>query len=117
MNVKYIQLYKGEYIKQSSNTSNNKLIKLKPKVIVFDLDETIGSFYDLELLWRGLHIYKNKNDYVFDNTQENFNKLLDLYPEFLRYGILNILDFLKFKKQTDEYTYIQIINYQKYGQI
>ena len=97
MNAKYIQLYKGEYIKQLSN--NNKLIK--PKVIVFDLDETIGSFYDLELLWRGLHIYKNKNNFIFYNTQENFNKLLDLYPEFLRYGILNILDFLKFKKQTD----------------
>jgi hypothetical protein len=116
MNVKYIQLYKGEYIKSSNN---NKFIKSKPKIIVFDLDETIGSFYDLELLWRGLHIYKNKNEnnYTFDNTQENFNKILDLYPEFLRYGILNILDFLKFKKQTDEYIKIFIYTNNKLPKI
>jgi hypothetical protein len=111
MNTKYIQLYKGDYVKQSLNNNNNNNKSIKPKVIVFDLDETIGSFYDLEILWRGLHIYKNENNNNFENTQENFNKLLDLYPEFLRYGILNILDFLKFKKETDKDKCIKIYIY------
>lgn len=118
MNTKYIQLYKGEYIKQPNPNiclSNNNNKSMKSKIIVFDLDETIGSFYDLELLWRGIHHYKtqSKNNYMFDNTQENFNKLFDLYPEFLRYGIFNILDFLKFKKQNDECNKIYIYTNNK----
>ena len=60
--------------------------KKNPNVIVFDMDETLGSFIDLNILWKYL---KNKIE---------FNKLLDLYPEFLRYGILCILNFIYKKK-------------------
>ena len=46
-------------------------------------------------------MYKNENNIIFENTQDNFNKLLDLYPEFLRPNIINILRYLKNKKKTN----------------
>ena len=64
------------------------------KVVVFDLDETLGSFGDLFLLWTGIkHIHPE-----FDSFQE----VLDIYPEFLRTGIFAILQFLYKKKKTGE---------------
>ena len=83
MRRKLIQIYKGDQFLSSVAKPNKK------KVIVFDLDETIGSFADLEILWNSL----GELDF-FKQSQDSFNKLLDMYPEFLRYGILNILDFL-----------------------
>jgi hypothetical protein len=68
------------------NSYNNFFYNNVPNVIVFDMDETLGSFIDLDILWKYL---KNKMD---------FNKLLDIYPEFLRYGILCILNFIYKKK-------------------
>jgi len=96
-----IQVYKGKSFVKSPNIKTAS--SSSSKVIVFDLDETIGSFGDLDILWRGLLEYTTINTYfVFNNTQENFNELLELYPEFLRYGILNILDFLYYKKVKGE---------------
>jgi len=73
------------------------------KIVVFDLDETLGYFVEFGMFWDTLkHYYKiNKADSnipipIFD--QVYFNKLLDLYPEFIRPNILNILNFLKQKK-------------------
>jgi hypothetical protein len=77
-----IQIYKGNAFLKSNKKSK--------RVIAFDLDETLGSFSDLELLWKLLRNIPNINI--------NFNELMDIYPEFLRYGILNILDFLYKKK-------------------
>ncbi len=85
-----VKIYKGEQY----HTARTTPIKNKKKVIVFDLDETIGSFSDLEILWSSL----GELDF-FTQSQKTFNELLDLYPEFLRYGIMNILDFLFYKKQ------------------
>jgi hypothetical protein len=67
------------------------------KVIAFDLDETLGSFIDLDILWRMLKGLEKQYDIEVD-----FNKLLDLYPEFLRYGILSILEFLYQKKKSKQ---------------
>lgn len=77
------------------------------KIVVFDLDETLGYFVEFGMFWDTLkHYYKNTNlnpdkksdlNPVFD--QHLFNKLLDLYPEFIRPNILNILNYLKRKKQ------------------
>jgi hypothetical protein len=84
-----LEVYSNNYIK--NNKPTNK------KVIVLDLDETIGSFGELYLIWSfGLSSKIERN-------QQTFNDLLDLYPEFLRYGILNIIDYLKYKKETDCY--------------
>ena len=69
-----------------------------PKVVVFDLDETIGCFSDLYLIWNAIftkNIYRGEKSRPI--IQRLFNDLLDLYPEFLRYGILNILRFIKTK--------------------
>ena len=72
-----------------------KHITPKYKIIVFDLDETIGCFSELFILWSGIrHI-----DPTFFN-QNKFNALLDLYPEFFRHGILSILRFLQSMKES-----------------
>jgi len=76
---------------------SKKHIKHK-KVITFDLDETIGSFAHLHILWKGVLRFidkKNKNK----NKNEMFSQLFDLYPEFLRYNIIYILNFLNRKKE------------------
>jgi len=90
----YIQIYKGkQFYKPPPN-----FIKKKSKVIIFDLDETLGSFSDLEILWSGIMEYNKNNNIDFQHDEEFFHRLFDLYPEFLRYGILNILEYLQYKK-------------------
>ena len=83
-----IEIYKGSYY------SKHKKIRAK-RVVVFDLDETLGSFVDLEILWELIIRYKNHLTIEFDS-------ILDLYPEFIRYGILSILEYLYTKKTTGE---------------
>jgi hypothetical protein len=87
-----IQIYKKKYI--------HKMITGTSKVVIFDLDETIGCFTDLEVLWSGIKKYCliRENGVLCDQT--TFNAVLDLYPEFLRYGILNVLDYLNYKKKS-----------------
>lgn len=99
-----IQLYKGKYY-------NRKRSKTNGRVIAFDLDETLGSFTDLEILWSSLQHYTKKYIPV------DFNALLDLYPEFLRYGILHIIEFLIQKKKTGQckQIYIYTNNQCKYN--
>jgi hypothetical protein len=68
------------------------------KIVVFDLDETLGYFTEYGIFWDSLKNYvtkKNKNEL----TQEDFNTIFDLYPEFLRPNIINILNYLKDKKK------------------
>jgi hypothetical protein len=83
-----IEIYKGDYY------SKHKKIRAK-RVVVFDLDETLGSFVDLEILWELIVRYKHHLSIEFDS-------ILDLYPEFIRYGILSILEYLYTKKTTGE---------------
>jgi hypothetical protein len=69
------------------------------KIVVFDMDETLGYFTQFSIFWDCL------NQYMFfikkpKLTQSDFNYILDLYPEFLRPNILDILAFLKQKKNT-----------------
>ncbi len=66
------------------------------KVIVFDLDETLGYFQDFGILWNSLRI-KYSEVVTFDNNL--FNSLLNLYPELLRPNIKNILEMIV-KNQT-----------------
>ena len=71
----------------------------EPKIVVFDLDETLGYFVELGMLWDALNDYiqRHKIDKPIDQTL--FNEVLDLYPEFLRPNILKILLYLKKRKQ------------------
>lgn len=74
------------------------------KVLVFDLDETIGSFHEAAIMWK----------IIESELQGDFNTLMDLYPEFLRYGILQIFDFILNKKRRGKcdklYLYTNNIN-------
>jgi hypothetical protein len=93
---KNIIVYKNKYRLKSFiklPKSKIKIPKYKKleKVLVFDLDETIGSFHDLILLWNFIEGPKD---------QKTFDTILDLYPEFLRYGILQILRYIINKKTT-----------------
>ncbi len=86
--MSYLQVYKGKCFSKWKTT--------KPtfeKIFVFDLDETIGSFRELILIWNQ-YLKKADNSTVF--------RFLDLYPECLRYGILSIFDVLLKKKQSGE---------------
>jgi len=82
--------------------------KTSKKVVVFDLDETIGHFEELGRFIDGLSALHENNKFVhshhkdaFDHiAQKHFNEILDLYPEFLRPKILNVFKTLvKFKKR------------------
>lgn len=86
---KFLQVFKGDCYSKI-------YIKKYQRVIAFDLDETLGSFYHLSILWSGLRKLQETA------LQSEFNKILDLYPEFLRYGILTIIEYLYLKKKQGE---------------
>jgi len=60
-----------------------------PVVVVFDMDETLGSFGQLGILKDVIEEYENRK-----LTQDEFNKLIDKHPEFIRPGILEILEYV-----------------------
>lgn len=89
-NENNVQLIKGEYY-------NHKRKHVRKKVVVFDLDETIGHFHHLQSICKCLSQWFGRELF-----QDEFNTLLDLFPEFFRPGILTILDFLYAKKQKND---------------
>ena len=67
------------------------------KIVVFDLDETLGYFTQFGIFWDSLVNYtKNTNTL----HQEDFDDTFDLFPEYLRPNILKILTYLKKQKQS-----------------
>lgn len=86
-------------------TNNNKYIQ---KIVVFDIDETLGYFLELGILWDSILAYKEEKKSNITLNQTNFNTILDLYPEFLRPNILMILNYLKYKKQIGDCNAIMI---------
>ena len=75
---------------------------LSNKVVVFDLDETLGYFLELGKFWELLHKYFSLNIFNSVNivklTQQDFNDMFDLFPEFIRPNIYSLLNYLKYKK-------------------
>lgn len=69
------------------------------KIVVFDLDETLGYFMELGMFWDALKAYIKHKLIKQPIDQKLFNNVLDLYPEFLRPNIINILNYLKKKKE------------------
>jgi hypothetical protein len=65
------------------------------KIVVFDLDETLGYFTELGIFWDSLEHYKKE-----PLSQNDFDAVLDIFPEFLRPNIINILTYLKTKKES-----------------
>jgi hypothetical protein len=72
----------------------------KSKIVVFDMDETMGYFVELGIFWDSLNNYikLHKLDNIITINQDVFNSILDLFPEFLRPNIFTIFNFLKQKK-------------------
>jgi len=66
-------------------------------IIVFDLDETLGHFVQLGIFCDILEKYYNKK-----LTINEFNEIMNIFPEFIRPNILKILLYLKKKKQKND---------------
>ena len=69
------------------------------KIVVFDLDETLGYFLELGMFWDALKEYIKYKQLKITMDQSIFNDILDLFPEFLRPNIIGILNYLKEKKE------------------
>lgn len=76
------------------------------KIVVFDMDETLGYFVEFGMFWDALLQYLPQSTYKLD--QREFNAILDLYPEFIRPNILSILNYLKHKKVAKECSKVMI---------
>lgn len=85
--------------------NTQKMLKnAKPnKIIVFDLDETLGCFTELSIFWNAL-----ENFYGLNLLNESFYEIIDLFYDFLRPNILNILEYVKDKKLNNECDKIMI---------
>jgi hypothetical protein len=90
MQRKPVHIYKGKTFTKMKQTGSQS----SRKVIVFDLDETLGAFGEMFLMWSALEPYMG-----FMDKNMIFRELLELYPEFLRPGVLSILEFLNYKKK------------------
>ena len=75
--------------------------KLQQKVVTLDLDETIGSFAHLHILWTG--ILKSQVNTSFTKLP-HFFQVFDLFPEFLRDHIFEILIFLYNQRKNNKNT-------------
>ena len=69
-------------------------MKKSKKVIVFDVDETLGSFTQLYKFWHLINSFFNKN---IDNKY--FYNILDNNILFLRPNMINIFNNIKEKKK------------------
>lgn len=77
------------------NTQVSDMPNKTNKVVVFDLDETLGCFNELGIFWDAL-----ENFYGTKLTSTTFIEMLNVFPEFCRPNILKILDYLHGKKKT-----------------
>jgi hypothetical protein len=66
----------------------------KHKVVVFDVDETLGNFAQFSIFAHVLDDYFNSPEI----TYQYFNDLVDLYPEIIRPNMVRILDYIRKKK-------------------
>ena len=71
------------------------------KIVVFDLDETLGYFSEFGMFWYAINSYITNKKIDYNLTQCDFNNILELYPEFLRPNIINILLYLKQKRKAN----------------
>lgn len=84
-----LQIYSNnKYLKNNINNTN---------IFVLDLDETIGHFTDLYILWIGITKFLNISNNI--NKQKLFNNILDLYPEFFRCDIFKTIKYLVKQKK------------------
>jgi hypothetical protein len=68
------------------------------KVIVFDLDETLGYFSQFSLFWNALIKELQNTGIVVD--QKIFSSVFSLYPEFVRPNIKRVLRLIRDQKRS-----------------
>ena len=87
-------LYKGKGLQTKHYKTDGK------KTFVFDLDETIGSFSDLYILFKCIENIQKENELtIYDSDEILLFCLLDEFPEFFRYGISVLFKYLNDKKK------------------
>jgi hypothetical protein len=72
-------------------------------IVVFDLDETLGYFSKFGMFWAAIETFYGKQ-----LSQDDFNATFELYPEFIRPNITDILTFLKKKKDSKKCSHVMI---------
>ena len=80
----------------------------KKYVIVFDLDETIGHFIQLGIFINLIENYIGK-----ELTSSQQQKILHLYPELFRPGMMRIFKYLKKRQHSNIKILLTAQNYQK----
>lgn len=93
MSNKHTRIYKGKIFTKKGLESGDK------KIITFDLDETLGAFGEMYILWQLLGPTPI-------NSSSIFRELMKIYPEFLRPGIIPILEYLEYKKRIGQCSHI-----------
>ena len=89
-----VSVYKGIGLKRGTEISP------EPKHFVFDLDETLGSFSDLYTLFQCID--KLQTEYainLYPDAASFIHETLDACPEFFRYGIEIVLEYLYKQKE------------------
>ncbi len=76
---------------------------MKKRIVVFDMDETLGCFVQFGIFWDALQEY-----FFHSLSEKDFFETLDKYPEFLRPKIFSILKYLKRKKEKGQLSHIYI---------
>jgi hypothetical protein len=78
----------------STHVSDMSITHNKPyKVVVFDLDETLGCFTEISIFWDALEHFYGHN--LFN---DKFFELLNTFPESFRPNIFKMIDFIHRKK-------------------
>ena len=71
------------------------------KIVVFDMDQTLGCFEEIGMFWDALNKIKERDE-------NHFFEVMDLFPEFLRPKILTILKSILIKKSQGKCSKIMI---------
>lgn len=87
-----------------SNSSNTGQIR---KIVVFDMDETLGIFSDFGAFMDILNAIISRRKAKI-NIYDHFNEILDMYPELLRPRILEIMLFLAKMKRAGKCSNVMI---------
>ena len=97
-----------------SNISKNMYSLPKQRVVVFDLDETLGHFHLIRLIWESIHEFIRYNNIPYMMNQADFNDLFDIFPQMLRPEVLSIIRFLKEEKDRGTCSGVMVYTNNKY---
>ena len=79
------------------------------KVIVFDLDHTIGDFFVVGMIWNFMEKINLKLNQI------DFNNICSLFPDILRYNIVSILNYICVRKSINNTIKILLYSNNKKG--